>query len=237
MRTLLALLEHLGIPLQGDALEFPLTVEDEYAFSASLAPRTLPAGTYACVHPGARLRSRRWWPERFAAVADTLAAEGLQIVLTGSVAELPLTQEVAAAMRAPALNLAGRTNLGALGCILRGARVLVCNDTGVSHVAAGLGVPSVVIACGSDTERWAPSNHERHRVIAAPTECRPCGYETCPIDHRCAAHITPELVIAEIHHLLSGSEASPLRATSAPPVVNIEQAVTPPRSPLERNRP
>jgi ADP-heptose:LPS heptosyltransferase len=235
VQALLALLEHLGVPAQGDALEFPLTAEDEQTCTMSIAPHTLLAGSYACVHPGARLRSRRWWPERFAVVADALAAEGLQIVLTGAADELPLTQTVAAAMHASALDLAGRTTLGALGCVLRGARVLVCNDTGVSHVAAALRVPSVVIACGSDTARWAPSDQARHHVVYAQTECRPCAYETCPIDHRCAAEVTPELVINAIHHMLSSPHPSPAHETTAALSVNVEPRVSPSLSDLERN--
>jgi ADP-heptose:LPS heptosyltransferase len=48
-------------------------------------------------------------------------------------------------MQAQSLDLAGRTTLGALAVLIEGARLLVCNDTEVSHIAAALKVPSVVI--------------------------------------------------------------------------------------------
>jgi ADP-heptose:LPS heptosyltransferase len=89
----------------------------------------------------------------------------LRVVLTGSSGEAALTRAVADAMTAPALDLAGETDLGALGVLLRGARLLVCNDTGVSHVAAGLRVPSVVVFDRmSDREGWPPLDRVRHRV-------------------------------------------------------------------------
>ena len=144
----------------------------------------------------ARLPSRRWPPERFAAVADALAGDGFQIVLTGAAGEAPLTMAVRAAMRAPAVDLAGKTGLGSLGVLLRGAALLVCNDTGVSHIAAALRLPSVVIASGSDPARWAPIDGERHRVLAHPVPCRPCAYSDCPIGHDCALGVTVEAVLA-----------------------------------------
>src|SRR5262249_36847155 len=57
------------------------------------------------------------------------------------------------------------TTLGSLAALLAGARLLVCNDTGVSHLAAALKVPSVVLSTGNNPERWAPANVRRHRVL------------------------------------------------------------------------
>src|SRR5690606_6854777 len=106
--------------------------------------RDLRPGEYVCIHPGARAAERRWPAERFAAVADALAEKGLRIVLTGTADESPTTAAVARWMSTPAIDLAGRTSLGAMAALLQGARLVVCNDTGISHLAAALGVPSVV---------------------------------------------------------------------------------------------
>ncbi|MDP8922396.1 MAG: glycosyltransferase family 9 protein, partial [Chloroflexota bacterium] len=168
VRRHLRLLEFLGVPLRGEGLEFPLHDEDLAALRVVDAARGLRPGEYACIHPGARAPGRRWPPERFAAVADALAARGLVVVLTGSAEEAALTRAVADAMDARPVDLAGRTSLGALAALLTGARLLVCNDTGVSHVAAALRVPSVVIFTGSDPNRWAPLDRDLHRVIAPP---------------------------------------------------------------------
>ncbi len=198
----LRLMEHLGIPLQGDTLEFPLSEDDLHALAGLRREHGLRPGRYVCVHPGARGRTRRWPVERFAAVADALAARGLQVVLTGTAVEAELTAAVRLHMRRPAVDLAGRTTLGALGALLRDARLLVCNDTGISHVAAALGVPSVVIFTASDPRRWAPQDTQLHRAVLVEVACRPCGYAECPIGHVCALGVTPDAVLAEVDALL-----------------------------------
>jgi ADP-heptose:LPS heptosyltransferase len=165
VRRYLRLLESLGIPPQGEDLEFPIDQVDRRSLNAIAEIHNLRPGKYVCVHPGASVPSRRWSPEQFAVVADTLVDYGLQVILTGSVAEVGLTETVAEAMQFPSLNLAGRTNLGALAALLSDARLLVCNDTGVSHLAAALRTPSVVIFTDSNPARWAPLNRDRHRVV------------------------------------------------------------------------
>ena len=135
-------------------------------------------------------------------MGDALAAEGLRLVLTGTAAEASLTARVQRAMREPALDLTGRTTLGVLGALIARARLLVCNDTGVSHLAAALGTPSVVVACGSDPRRWAPLNRELHRVLAAEVPCRPCAHRECPIGHPCAIRVSAGDVIAETRKAL-----------------------------------
>ncbi|MBD2101974.1 glycosyltransferase family 9 protein [Leptolyngbya sp. FACHB-261] len=171
-RRPLKLLEFLGVPLQGEALEFPLFETDWRELRSLDAAQplfALPTEPYVCIHAGARDPNRRWSPQQFAAVADVLAAQGLKIVLTGSAAEAELTQAVATAMSSPCLNLTGQTSLGALAALLKGAQLLVCNDTGVSHLAAALQVNSVVIFTGSDPKRWAPLDQQRHRILCHPT--------------------------------------------------------------------
>jgi ADP-heptose:LPS heptosyltransferase len=168
IRRLLRLPERLGMPLQGEELEFP--IRDEDRDDLRRAAPDLSQGDYACVHPGARFESRRWPVERFAAVADALAERGVSVVLTGSPAEAGLTARVAAAARAPVLDLGGRTSLGALAALLDGARMLLSNDTGVAHLAAALRLPSVVVVTTSDPGRWAPLDRDLHRVVLRPDD-------------------------------------------------------------------
>jgi ADP-heptose:LPS heptosyltransferase len=164
----LRVLEHLGVPRQGDHKEFPVRDDDRRALAAVPQVQALAMGAYACVHPGASVPERRWPADRFAAVADALAQHGLRVVLTGGAEEASITGAVARAMRAPALDLAGQTDLGALAALLEGARLLVSNDTGIVHIAEGVGTPSVIVSfmTGAEIERWAPLDRERHRYLA-----------------------------------------------------------------------
>ena len=192
----LRLLNFLGVPTQGQALEFPLHDTDYRTLEAG-ATALPPAASYVCIHPGARLASRRWPAQRFAQVADGLAARGLRIVLTGSEQERDITQAVLMAMHAPALDMTGRTDLGALAALIAHARLVVCNDTGISHIAAGVATPSVIICSGADPGRWAPLDRQRHHLLYADVPCRPCAHAVCPIDHPCAKNISAEHVLAQ----------------------------------------
>lgn len=163
---LLQLIEFLGAPAQGTHLEFPLAEPDWRELEDSgLAAGLLP-GSYICVHPGARIRAKCWPPQRFAAIADKLAEEsGLTVVLTGSAKESDLTSAVAANMRHKAVNAAAPISLGAMAALMSEARLLVCNDTGVSHIAAGLRLPSVIVFSKADMERWAPLDRDLHLCV------------------------------------------------------------------------
>lgn len=202
VRRYLQLLEFIGIPAQGEYLEFPLNAEDFAEFSALPEAAELHPGEYVCIHPGASVPARRWQPEGFARVADKLARQGLQVVLTGSAEESVLTQAVSRKMKAPSINLAGRTTLGAMAVLLKNSRLLVCNDTGVSHLADALQVPSTVIFTGADPGRWGPLDRNLHRIVYKAVECSPCEYPVCPIDHRCATRVTSEMVLGEVKPLL-----------------------------------
>jgi len=180
IERLLCLTDHLGVPRRGTRLDFPLNMADRAA-----ALRLLPDignTPFACIHPGAQLASRRWPADRFAAVADALADRGLAIVLTGTVGEAGLTAQVAAQMRHGAIDLAGCTSLFTLGALIERCQLLVCNDTGVSHIAAALGTRSVIVGSSSEVERWAPLDHDRHRMLWRSPAGRPSDGPEGPDD-------------------------------------------------------
>lgn len=173
VQRLLALIEFLGLPAQGEHLEFPLHESDRKALADwAVWDRARPGG-YACIHPGASVPERRWPVERFATVACALVARGLRVVLTGTAPEAVLTEQIVRSVPEACVDLAGRTNLGALAALLGEAQLLVCNDTGVSHLAAALRTPSVVISTGENPSRWAPVDRSRHRVLGGGTAVQP----------------------------------------------------------------
>jgi len=185
----LRLAERVGARTLAPQLEFALTRADLAEWAA------LRLSNYVVVHAGSQLPSRRWPAERFGAVADWLAKRGFEVVLTGTAGE-PVVSSAAR-------NLIGKTSLGALAALVARARLVVCNDTSVSHIAAAMRTPSVVIACGSDPRRWAPLDHRLHRVLWQDMECRPCMNADCPIGHPCALSISPVSVIKEASRMLA----------------------------------
>ncbi|MGE5450744.1 MAG: glycosyltransferase family 9 protein [Acidobacteriota bacterium] len=204
---LLAMMRAFGWARPGETprLDFPWRQSDQAAARALMRLRS--KGTwrdhpYVCIHPGAQLASRRWPASRFAEVAATLSQQGYTIVLTGVHSEAELGQQIEAAVPGPCINLIGLTSLWSMGALIRGATLLVCNDTGVSHVAAALGTRSVVISCGADVARWAPANHGLHRVLWATAPCRPCAHTACPSQHECALAIEPRDVLEAAKDML-----------------------------------
>jgi ADP-heptose:LPS heptosyltransferase len=201
----LGLARLLGCPHRGLYLEFPLRAKDREEAAALLAPHLRPL---VGIHAGAHAPSRRWPAERFAVVADHLARHwDAQIVLTGGPGEEEIAQAVAAGTKlagraTPALNVAGRTSLSGLAALIERMDLFIANDTGPAHLADALGTPSVTIFGPADHRRWAPLAQTRHPIVRQPAPCSPCGYTTCPIDHRCLRWIEPEAVIKAAERVL-----------------------------------
>jgi ADP-heptose:LPS heptosyltransferase len=163
IRKHLRLMEHLGIPLQGEDMEFPVTGQDENELRNALAE--ISSAKYICVHPGSRGSWRQWPTEYFANLADYCSEHGWKIVLTGTNDEMPIINEVTSKMHSKPIIAAGKTSLGAMGALLKNADGLISNCTGVSHVAAALKTKSVVISMDGEPERWAPLNKNIHSTI------------------------------------------------------------------------
>jgi ADP-heptose:LPS heptosyltransferase len=213
----LALTDHLGLPRQGLQLSLSLRPQDHAEADALL--QGLPSDRpLVLVHPGAQLPSRRWPVDRFAAVARALAADGCQLAITGTAGEAPLAAALKAALGPlPVLDLVGRTGLWTLAAVVARARLVVSNDTGVSHLAAALHTPSVVVASGSEVSRWAPLDRARHPVLWADAPCRPCAHRDCPSGHECALAVAPDSVLAQARRLLvQVSTASPTPCPAVP---------------------
>ncbi len=200
IRRHLELMAFLGVSTQGEHLELVIDDADERSIF-DVAPE-LDGQEYVCLHAGGKLATRRWPAERFAAVGDALACDGFRIALTGTASDEDSVAQVARAMHAPCLNLCGITNLGGLAALVRNAALVVTNDTGVSHVAAAVRTPSVVVWLGSDDERWRPLDESRNRIVAHSVPCRPCESNECPFEFECALGISPRQVVEVAHDVL-----------------------------------
>jgi ADP-heptose:LPS heptosyltransferase len=142
------------------------------------ARAVLPEGTRSLVvlQPGASHPHKCWDARRYAQVGDALAARGALVAVHGSAAEAPLTQRVCGAMRAPALDLAGRLSIGGMAGLLARARLVVGNDTGPIHVARALGTPTVGIYWVANVRSFGPLSTRLHRVATSwRMNCPRCG--------------------------------------------------------------
>ena len=101
-------------------------------------------------------------------------------------------------MRRRAVDAAGPMSVGALAALMRDARFVVCNDTGVSHLAAALRVPSVVVFLAADPDRWAPLDEARHRALWDVESCVPRCDGARDVGRACEGGVLSEDVLEEI---------------------------------------
>ncbi|MGN9909552.1 glycosyltransferase family 9 protein [Phytohabitans sp. LJ34] len=148
------MLEWYGIPT--DPTDLSLAV-----------PSRPPREGVAVVHPGAKAASRRWPPQRFATVARDLASRGYEVVVTGSAAERPIAECVAALADLPGdAVLAGGTDPAELAGVVAHARLVVSGDTGVGHLATAYRIPSVVMFGPMTPDLWGPPpDRPEHRAL------------------------------------------------------------------------
>jgi heptosyltransferase-2 len=153
--------------------------------------------------PGAVGPSKRWTTEGFAALARRLKDDGAAVWVLGGPGE-KATATAIAAEGGGALDLTG-TDLRDAIIALAAASVAVSNDSGLLHVAAAAGTPSIGIFGPTSAWHWAPLNPLAD-VIEAESElpCRPCHKPVCRLaHHRCMRDIAPEQVLAAARSILA----------------------------------
>lgn len=197
----------LGAPVE--PVDF--TIATDSGHEAAVRSLLGDAEELAALVPGARWLSKRWPVARFAAVAEALASRyGLRSVVVGGAADGPLAGAIAAAARAPVLDLTGRTTLKELAALLRRCRVVVSNDTGPMHLAAAVGTPTVAIFGPTDPQRLGPYG-AGHATVSAGVPCAPCRRRRCdPL--RCLEAVEPEEVMAAVGRVLRRRQSGGDRA-------------------------
>jgi ADP-heptose:LPS heptosyltransferase len=103
----------------------------------------LPTPAYAVLHVGASTPLKQWPAPRWRALADRLRADGLRVVWSGGAGERRILDEIAVGV--DETDLLGALDLPQLWRLLAGARILVCPDTGIAHLARVVGVPTVAL--------------------------------------------------------------------------------------------
>ncbi len=146
------------------------------------------------LHLGASFGPSKLWPaSAFADVASRLREQGLHPVLLGSPAEAGMAAAVLNCAGWAVPSLVGRDRLDLLPRLLARLACLVSSDTGVAHLAAAVGTPTVTLFGPTDPRLTAPRSRAALSVQGrAP--CAPCFLERCPIDHVCMRDITPSSV-------------------------------------------
>ena len=152
------------------------------------------------LHPGAGSVRKRWPLSNFLQVASMLKNDGLEPEFVLGPAEESLANE----LQHPDRLVHMPADLTHLAALLESAGGYIGNDSGASHLAAYLGLPTTVIFGPADPARWMPVG--RNVIIVRPDlQCRPC-FETdkanCD-DPQCLADTNPEKVIETFYRAYS----------------------------------
>jgi heptosyltransferase-2 len=196
-------LRRLGVDMPLPRTEMHVEAQSVSAVEQYLADRglnTVPRCLIA-VAPGARWKTKQWPVERYAAAARELAARhDAAIVLLGDCHDRPLVQAFRQHVAVPVIDTVGQLPLMQTAAVLQQCRLLLCNDSGLMHMAAALGVP-VVAVFGPTVKAFGFYPFQAAaQVVSHPLACRPCttkGAHRCPRGHHdCMRRIVPEQIVA-----------------------------------------
>jgi heptosyltransferase-2 len=203
----LGMLESLGFASEGTGVslvpsEAQRQAAQEHLERLGIAGRRPLVG----MAPGAAYGpAKRWFPERFAAVADRLAGRyACPVLLFGSSGDRASTEAVQSAAKSALADVAGRTTLSDAIALIACCDLFVTNDSGLMHVSGALGVPTVAIFGSTNPETTYPLG-KRTVLIRRPVDCSPCLRKVCPTDFRCMDLVTVDEVVDESMRLLADS--------------------------------
>lgn len=135
--------------------------------------------SFIALAPGAAQPNKMWMSERFAELIDRLTNTERAVVLVGGPQEKGLAVRLCEMVKTKAVfNMVGSGSLLFTAEIIKQAAVFVGNDSGLAHVAAAVGTPSVVLSGPGDQTEVAPYS-EQAITIAKELFCKPCYKNYC----------------------------------------------------------
>ena len=198
----LQLLKAVGIPISGgSATRLGLSIPREAQARADKLLRECGVrGGFVVIAPGATCSARRYPLARYIDVAARLQQTGHGVLVAGGVADQDAGKALVGAVSGT-VSLCGETSLAELAGLLRRARLLITNHSGLVHIGEAVGCPMVILSAGTEPEgQWRP-RAAPVRLLRHPTACQPCYCVMCPYDQECLA-IAASDVVAEAMALL-----------------------------------
>lgn len=142
-----------------DKVEFVLPTDSQADETAKklMTEEKINANGYCVIVPGSAHQDKCWPTEKFAELADTIASNfGFSLIAVGSAGERQQAEIINTQAKTAVINLAGRTDIPTLVSLLRGAKMIISNDTGPGHIAAALKVPLVMVFGRTNPARVGP---------------------------------------------------------------------------------
>ena len=169
-------LRALGIPSTPAPPRVFLQEEDRSWAKQFLRQRGWEQDGIIALHPGAGSSKKVWPPERFASVGRALAEDGWRLVIIQGPADEQVVQEMLGGLNGIPHLVLRDLPLIKLGALLSCTSIFIGNDSGISHLAASLGVTTVTLFGPTDPEVWAPRG-EKAFWLRGQADCSPCSLQ------------------------------------------------------------
>lgn len=157
---------------------------------------------YIVVSPGARSLTKRWHKEGFVKICDQLLKYH-SIVLLGDKDDSDINKGINSQLNNRCIDLTGKTNLVEAIAILDNAKLVIGNDSAISHLSSYLNRSTLVIFGSTDENKYGPWS-KYSVAVRKNTLCTPCGGDNCKNEWRCMKNISPQLVMDYANALLRG---------------------------------
>ncbi len=155
------------------------------------------------ISPGGRSQIKRWSPDKFLELISSLVEEfKAKVILAGDKDDVAITEYIVEHSKYPVVDLAGKTSIAELACLLKNADVVVTNDSAVLHLASYLDRPTVAIFGPTNELKYGPWS-KIHYIIKKDIFCRPCEKAQCRFaDLKCMQLIGVQDVLKAIRSIL-----------------------------------
>jgi lipopolysaccharide heptosyltransferase II len=207
----------IGLKVDDEQPRWPLSPEQEASGSALLVAAGLKQGVrYIVVVPGGggqwgkNAYAKRWPVEAFIELLRLMKADGCTdtVVVLGSGDEKPLAKILKNGSLLPVIDLCGATDLVQAGAVIKGARLFIGNDGGLTHLASAQNVPIVAIYGPVDPVVYGPyPSRPRSITISHNLDCQPCyrgfRYKSDCRDIKCLSALIPQEVHARLRNWLA----------------------------------
>lgn len=202
VERLLGLVKRLGIEPFTGAVALPIREQHHRAALALMSNCGVAGRPLIVIAPGAKRAPNRWPAERFAEVGRYLMRAGFCVAVVGGADDDGVCAGVAGGIGCDAFNAAGRLSLLESAALIARSMMVICNDSGVQHLAAAVDTPSLsLFSCRDLPGIWYPHGRA-NRVIRKRVPCHTCLCQRCPFDNRCINMITADEVISEANRTL-----------------------------------
>jgi len=186
----------LGIPVAQTEVRLCIPGQARADAHESMQQHGLNPKQVICIAPGAQFGAAKCYPAKgYNTVVQRLAESGWQPIILGMPEDKEIGRIILQNIVTPHWNAAGETSLAEALQLIAASRLMLCNDSGLMHVAAGMGIPTVTPFGATDPERTSPSG-PHVQVIYQPADCSPCLQRECTIPgHPCMANISPTMLL------------------------------------------